>query len=430
MPGGGNQSGHNITPQRAIQVNLNHTRAAQDLLLQTMAEQNIELAIVAEPYRVLNHPNWIGDTQGMAAIIWRGTSGSFKKLESGRGFAAARWGDATIILCYFSPNKSMASFEKFLARVEECLARSGEHPTTIAGDFNAKSGAWGSRRTDARGEILSEWMDSLNLVPLNRGTVSTCVRWQGESVVNVTLASPIMARRISKWRVDEETFTFSDHRYIRFEVRDLHPGRTDADKGTRMGWAARQLNSDLLEAALAALTWPAPDPEGAEQDLDTEVEDLRRGLRAACDVAMPRRRTTYRRALYWWSEEIANARAEAGRLRRRLARHKSRGRYAEALELRAELNTKKRELKRLIRKAKETAWTEFLGTLNEDPWGRPYKMVTNRLKPWTPRRRRVWSRRSSRALSRSSSRWDPSSVWTGSKRTSHGRRSGVFKKRR
>lgn len=62
-----------------------------------MAEQNIELAIIAEPYRIPNHPNWIGDTEGMAAIVWRGTGDSLKKLKTGKGFAAAMWDDARII---------------------------------------------------------------------------------------------------------------------------------------------------------------------------------------------------------------------------------------------------------------------------------------------------------------------------------------------
>lgn len=44
----------------------------------------------------------------------------------------------------------------------------------------------------------------------------------------------------------------------------------------------------------------------------------------------------------------------------------------------------KKEMKALIRDAKEKAWTEFVETLNKDPWARPYKLVMGRLKPWTP----------------------------------------------
>ena len=41
-------------------------------------------------------------------------------------------------------------------------------------------------------------------------------------------------------------------------------------------------------------------------------------------------------------------------------------------------------MKALIRDAKEKAWTEFVETLNKDPWARPYQLVMGRLKPWTP----------------------------------------------
>lgn len=364
-----------MTPQRVIQVNLNHTWAAQDLLMQTMAEQDIELAIISEPYGVPNHPKWIGDTGGRAAIAWQGGNGRFKRLKSGRGFAAAMWRGVRVVSCYVSPNRSIASFERFLNGLEAYMGQDGVRPTLVAGDFNAKSVVWGSSHTDAKGELLLEWMAGMNLTPLNRGTVSTCERWQGESVVDITLASPAVARRVGQWKVDEETFSFSDHKYIRFELRDPHPGKNNANKGTWTGWAARKLDGDMFEATLTVITWPTPNPEEQEQDLDIEVDQLRKGLWAACDAAMPRRRHTRKRAVYWWCEDIAKARTAAGRIRRRLARLRGRGRDAEALALKVEFTDRKLELKRLISKAKETAWSAFLDTLNEDPWGRPYKMV-------------------------------------------------------
>ena len=34
--------------------------------------------------------------------------------------------------------------------------------------------------------------------------------------------------------------------------------------------------------------------------------------------------------------------------------------------------------------AKRRAWGELLASLDADPWGRPYKMVLNKLRPWAP----------------------------------------------
>jgi len=99
---------------------------------------------------------------------------------------------------------------------------------------------------------------------------------------------------------------------------------------------------------------------------------------------MPKKRSVRKKALYWWNEQIAETRRRAGRIKRQLTKMKRRGREEEAIVLRENLREIKREMKALIRDAKEKAWTEFVDTLNKDPWARPYKLVMGRLKPWTP----------------------------------------------
>ena len=44
----------------------------------------------------------------------------------------------------------------------------------------------------------------------------------------------------------------------------------------------------------------------------------------------------------------------------------------------------KTALRAEILRAKRLAREEWLGTLNRDPWGRPYKMVREKLRPWAP----------------------------------------------
>ncbi|XP_076383919.1 uncharacterized protein LOC143261234 [Megalopta genalis] len=57
-------------------------------------------------------------------------------------------------------------------------------------------------------------------------------------------------------------------------------------------------------------------------------------------------------------------------------------------ELQAVLYGRYREkvvaLQLAIRRAKDQAWRDLLGSLNRDPWGRPYKMALGRLRPWAP----------------------------------------------
>lgn len=41
-------------------------------------------------------------------------------------------------------------------------------------------------------------------------------------------------------------------------------------------------------------------------------------------------------------------------------------------------------LRGAIKEAKTRAWQELLQSLEEGPWGRPYRLVLNKLRPWAP----------------------------------------------
>jgi hypothetical protein len=42
----------------------------------------------------------------------------------------------------------------------------------------------------------------------------------------------------------------------------------------------------------------------------------------------------------------------------------------------------RRPLQRAIKDAKKLAWDELLATLDSDSWGRPYRLVLNKVRPW------------------------------------------------
>lgn len=78
---------------RLLQANVNHSAGAQDLLSQTLAEEDYALAIVAEPYRVpAEHPNWTVSNNGTVAITWRPNSSPLPcvPFENGDAHTAVR----------------------------------------------------------------------------------------------------------------------------------------------------------------------------------------------------------------------------------------------------------------------------------------------------------------------------------------------------
>lgn len=373
---------------RFLQANLNGCAAAQDLLLQSMAQWLIEMVIVSEPFFIPARDNWVGDVDGSVAIISSSVVGALTVIAKGRGYVAVRWKDWIVIGVYFSPNKTRAEFESFLGGVGALIGQTHPCPVVVAGDLNAKSMAWGSPITDPRGETLEEWVTSSGLCVLNQGSVSTCMRHNGSSIVDVTFASPVVARRVSSWKVLEDTETLSDHMYIRYDVSASSNNGDDRQRrqaSMSKRWALRSLNSEALLEASIVQAWQTP-PNGPV-DIEEEVEWFRSAMTEICDASMCRAKAqTSRRKVYWWSQEIADLRRNCVEARRQYTRHRRRQRRNAEVEeqLYADYRASVKALQLSIHIAKERAREELLETLDNDPWGRPYKMVRDKIRPWAP----------------------------------------------
>ncbi|XP_018366431.1 PREDICTED: uncharacterized protein LOC108763377, partial [Trachymyrmex cornetzi] len=232
------------------------------------------------------------------------------------------------------------------------------------GDLNSHSAMWGSRVDDLRGRILVDWISDLGLCCLSTGGASTCVRPQGESVVDVAFASPsIAATLVSYWVLGLETL--SDHLYVHLGFGETGYQATRRSHPRPARWALRSFDRDRMEAAIIAGTW-VPAPPAETWDVEKAAICSRNIVRDACDVAMARARPRFRRAMPWWTPELAELR------RRRVGPTCS-----------ASQGGAKATLRRAIAKAKERSWADFTATLSEEPWGRPYLVVMNRLRRWS-----------------------------------------------
>ncbi|EFN79276.1 hypothetical protein EAI_13387, partial [Harpegnathos saltator] len=97
----------------------------------------------------------------------------------------------------------------------------------IAGDFNAHSEVWGCspRQRDPRGEVVIGWVAGLGLLLINRESTSTCVWPGGESVIDLTWASPSTAGMFHEWRMEAKGESLSNHRHIVWALRLPEPER-------------------------------------------------------------------------------------------------------------------------------------------------------------------------------------------------------------
>lgn len=177
-----------------LQINLHCSKAAQDLMYQSAAEDEIDY-IFASEYNAVGAQHWYPDSSGKAAILCHQN-----RLinNAGQGENGFRWVESegiTLYSCYWSPNTTFQEYERFLTRLERSV-RAKNTEVVIAGDFNAWHTSWGSRSSNKRGEALMDLATSLGLVIYNRGNSPTFQRGNSESVVDITLASPGLAANI------------------------------------------------------------------------------------------------------------------------------------------------------------------------------------------------------------------------------------------
>lgn len=105
---------------------------------------------------------------------------------------------------------------------------------------------WGCSVTTQRGAALLEAFGSLDLVLLNRGNKSTFDNGRGRSTIDLTFASPTIART-ARWDVSEKD-TYSDHKMILFEWSPTQrfQMRKHVERVQKRSWKTSNLDEEML----------------------------------------------------------------------------------------------------------------------------------------------------------------------------------------
>lgn len=374
---------------------------------QFMKERKIEIAMITEPIHIPER-NWIGSTDKGAAICWNpGIRVRIRECFKGKEYVAIDTGKLVLISCYITPKASLGEFSEVLRNLEDDMKLvDKEKDIILCGDFNAHNKRWGSRHTSCKGHRLLEWSEENNLIVVNEGDSPTCIRPQGVSWIDLTWATPTAARRIRDWRVETEELSLSDHCYVTFSIgivgeEGRGPGwnggsvrerRDGGDKCVR--WKMDTLDQEVYDQVLE---WKCNE-RSVEEDVEKEAEWIHRTMMEAADTAMQRaRKRTDKRQVYWWSEDISEARKECMKNRRRWTREKTKKRKREERQgagnitdacllrgLEKRYKSSKKIVVRAIGKAKEKAWQELIEEIDNDQWGMPYKVVMNKLRTTGP----------------------------------------------
>lgn len=335
------------------------------------------MAIISEPYYIPTTNKWIGDKLGLAAIVKGPSAPAALQIKKGKGFVTAKFGKITVCSCYSSPNARLRVLEELLSNISIALA--GEVNVIIAGDFNAKAVMWGAKKTDARGKLVERWAASMGLTLQNRGNTPTCERAQGSSIIDLTWTRGTPTPRMRNWRVDRWEESHSDHNHIWFDMNG-EGWKATAQYTQRTSWNIKKFNEERFEVSILGATWSSDilHISSAEE----KARRLTEIVTQACDEAMPRKKQGKPpKHVYWWNDDIAQCKKECKKQRRILTRIRKKPSINEMDKKIAhlDLKDKKRELRKAINKAKAEEHTKFIATIDDNPWGRPYKLVMDKL---------------------------------------------------
>lgn len=254
-----------------LQCNLNRSWGAYNLLTQIIKEKGIGACAVSEPQRAPDSDKWCKSNNGLAAICWepKTLGRTAEVIGKGEDYVTADLGEFRLVSVYISPNATREEFLEFLDDLSEEVRRLDGRRVIVCGDFNSKSIAWGSPKTDRRGEMVEEWAAETDMRLVNTGLEPTCVRVQGESYIDLTWASPDLMSKIRNWQVLKQE-TLSDHAYICVEVGDPVQDKEHKASG-RLSWNWRRVNSDLFQASIAWKCAVQPEEERAARKLTKVV---------------------------------------------------------------------------------------------------------------------------------------------------------------
>lgn len=351
------------------QLNFNRCGAAHDLMAQTVVKKRIDVIIGCEPnikreckqFCDINCDAFINVYSNLPVISY----------HEGSGFVCVELKCCVIFSCYCSPSRTIDEFNTLLYDIQRIMI-SYDKDILIGGDLNAKIIQMGSQKGDKRGDIFDLWLSSNGLVILNEGKVPTFSGSTGESIVDFTASSTNLSRKVKEWKVDDENENLSDHRTIFFTLRN--PKTTP----NLPSFAGRWMMSKRAMQKLSQ------EDQLFEEGEQRTPENLVKNVKRLCEKCVGRLKGNARQRVpvYWWNNEISEKRHECNKIRRQGTRYRKgcREENEETRGIREQHKKARKELRKLIKDSKREKWKNLCAELEEDVWGKAYKIVTRKLK--------------------------------------------------
>ena len=114
----------NFSSLNMLQINLNRSREAQDLAIQTVREREVGILVISEQSRDLHDAMWFKYKRGDVTIyVCKDEHYMAREVISGNDYVGVALGQLAIFSCYLSPNIADALVELDLDALEEHIRK-------------------------------------------------------------------------------------------------------------------------------------------------------------------------------------------------------------------------------------------------------------------------------------------------------------------
>lgn len=345
-----------MTNIKLVQANLQHARGASGVLLQRFAKEDLDLALVQEPW--VNNHRVMGLTTPKCKLLYDDSHPSPRTaiLVNGRinftpitefikrDIAAIRVEVPTtrgksivnIASAYFPGDEEEAPTSSICEFVTSC--RQQNQQFIICCDANAHHTVWGSSDINKRGESLLEYISANNIDICNRGDKPTYVNSRRHEVLDLTLCSQILTDRITSWEVSDEV-SLSDHKHITFSIERGETVREFYRDPRNTNW-------DLYKQILATKQPLLDEKIRTAEQLEEASRMVTNKIIQAYYESCPQRERSSNRKVPWWNNALQKMRRKVRKLFNRAKATSDWGQYRKAL---TEYSTE-------IRKSKRRHW--------------------------------------------------------------------------
>ena len=241
--------------------------------------------------------------------------------------------------------------------VKFCL--NNDYPLIIGSDSNAHSSSWGCEDTNKRGIEFDNLIINQDLIINNIGNTPTFVNHLGSSIIDITITNSLANSMISNWHVDTND-SLSDHRYIEYNLNfAFNPSNSTHRNWKKADWSTF---TKLMQSSSKNFTLNKPFQMYTKDDIENESTLLTEMIQMNIDIVCPKKKAIGRDPQSWWTKEINTLRKDLRRIFRILSRKwpRNNGPNPERQQqLWSYYRSGKKELKKIIQKAKRQAWRDF-----------------------------------------------------------------------